>query len=400
MEKAAFAIVAALVGLLAALGKAQSDTMLPATDGPLIMRIGQALYAVMFYVRTTLLPVAISPLYERPAHLDELRPAFLVSALVAAAVTLGLIAARRRWAAPLAAWAAYLLLLAPSSGIFGYGSQLVAARYTYLSCIPLAILVGAVGLRLGTSPVAPQLGRSGRIAAAAAAAALVVGLGALSWAQAWVWRDSHTLWTYTLEVTPESAVAHVELGLLAERRGDFAAGADHFRQALARWPGARLQNVAIAAALEREGFHGAAAVHYRNALALAPQSRALNLALGRELVLAGQLDLATEHLTAVVARAPDFADARTLLGIVRLRRNEPDAAITDLRAAVRLAPDSALPHYYLAAALRRTGQQEDADSELARAHALDPRLDTLPVTPEGTPSGLGAFSESGTGSTP
>lgn len=59
-----------------------------------------------------------------------------------------------------------------------------------------------------------------------------------------------------------------------------------------------------------------------------------------------------------------------------------------------------LSHCYLAAALRRTGQQAEADSHLARARALDPRLDALPVTPEGTPSGRGAFSQSGTGSTP
>jgi protein O-mannosyl-transferase len=400
LEKVPFAAVAALVALVAALGKAQSATMLPPAESPLPVRLGQALYAVIFYVRTTIVPVAISPLYERPADMGELRGAFLASAALATVITLALLALCRRWPAPLAAWAAYLLLLAPSSGLLGYGSQLVAARYTYLACVPLAILVGAILPGLAASPLARRLGRAGQIAAALGTALVLVALGALTWAQSWIWRDSRALWTYTLEVAPGSAVAHVELGLLAERRGDFAGGADHFRHALARWPGAKLQDVAMAAALEREGYHAAAAVHYRNALARAPDNRMLNLAVGRELALSGQLEPAADHLSAVVARAPDFVDAHVMLAIVQLRRRQPDAAVTELRAALRLAPDSARAHYHLAAALRQAGRPAEADAELARARALDPRLTPLPAMSEGTSPGRDAFLESGTGTAP
>ena len=388
-EKLPFAAVAALVALLAALAKARSDSMLPAMESSLTARLGQAVYAVMFYVRTTLVPIGISPLYERPVRLDELRGSFLLSAVATIGVTLALLAVRRRCPAPLASWTAYLLLLAPSSGLFGYGSQLVAARYTYLACVPLAILAGGIVPIVATGPLACRLRRPGQVAAAAGAAAVLVGLGTLAWWQSRIWRDSQTLWAYTLEVTPGSAVAHVELGLLAERRGDFVGGADHFRQALARWPGTRLQDVAIAAALAREGQHRAAADHYRNALALAPANRALNLALGRELTLSGQLDPAADHLTEVVARFPDLVDARVMLAIVQISRNQPAAAITELRAALRVAPDSALAHYHLAVALDRTGQRAEADVHLARAHALDPRLGPLSVTPEATLSGRG-----------
>jgi tetratricopeptide (TPR) repeat protein len=374
IEKLPFAAVAALVALLATLGKARSGAMLPPAEAPPVALLGQALYAVVFYLRATLFPVGISPLYERPARLETLGGAFLASAALAVVVTLALVAGRRRWPAALATWAAYLLLLAPSSGIVSYGSQLVAARYTYLACVPWAVLAGAVVARLARDAGAGRLGRWGGTVTAAGLAALVVGLGVLSWWQARVWRDSETLWTYTLAVQPGSAVAHVELGLLAERRGDFVRGAEHFRQALARWPGARLQDVAIAAALEREGQHAAAAVHYRNALALAPGSRSLNLALGRALALSGQLDRAAEHLVAVVERFPDLVDARVMLAIVRLDLNQPDPAIAELRAALRLAPDSALAHYHLARALGRVGKGDEADVHLQRARALDPRL--------------------------
>jgi tetratricopeptide (TPR) repeat protein len=374
LEKLPFAVVAVLVALLAALGKARTSAMLPPADAPWLALVGQAVYAVMFYVRATLVPVAISPLYERPAGLESLAPAFLASGALAVVVTLGLVAARRRWPGALAAWVAYLVLVAPSSGLLSYGSQLVAARYSYLACVPWAILAGAVVARLAGDPGARRAGRWGRAAGAAGLAALVLGLGTLSWWQAEIWRKSETLWTYTLVVAPGSAVAHIELGLLAERRGDFALGAQHFRQALARWPGARLQDVAIAAALEREGHHAAAAVHWRNALALAPESRTLGLALGRALALSGQLEPAAEQLAGVVTRFPDFVDARVMLATVELDRNRPDAAMAQLRAALALAPESALAHHHLATALRRTGHAAEADLHRQRARALDPRL--------------------------
>jgi tetratricopeptide (TPR) repeat protein len=374
LEKLPFAAVAALVALMAALGKARTSAMLPPAEAPWLAFIGQAVYAVLFYVRTTLVPVAISPLYERPAELESLAPAFLASGALALAVTVGLVAARRRWPAGLAAWVAYLGLVAPSSGLLSYGSQLVAARYSYLACVPWAILAGAVVARLAGGPGARRAGGWARVAGAAGLTTLVLGLGTLSWWQSAIWARSETLWTYTLAVAPGSALAHIELGLLAERRGDFALGAQHFRQALARWPGARLQDVAIAAALEREGHHGAAAVHWRNALALAPESRTLGLALGRALALSGQLEPAAEHLAGVVARFPDFVDARVMLATVELGRNQPDAAIAQLRTALALAPDSALAHYHLATALRRAGQTAEADLHRQRARALDPRL--------------------------
>jgi protein O-mannosyl-transferase len=378
-EKVPFAAVAAGVALVAALGKASSSSMLPPSDASPLERLGQAFYAVIFYVRLTLVPVAISPLYERPAELDALTAAFRWSAAATLAITLALVAARRRWPAALAAWAAYLALLAPSSGIWSYGSQLVAARYSYLACVPWAILAGALVPRLAGGTPALRPARAARIAAALAGIAVVAGLGTLGWRQVRVWRDSDALWTYTLAVSPGSAVAHVELGLLAERRGDFAAGAEHFRQALARWPGATLRDVAIAGALEGEGQHRAAAAHYRSALALAPDSRPLALALGRELARAGQLDAAAEQLGAATARFPDFADARIMLAIVELQRDRPDAAVAQLAAALRLAPDSAMAHYHLATALERTGQRAEADEHRRRARALDPRLGPSPA---------------------
>lgn len=374
MEKLPFVAAALAVALLAVVGKSRTASMLPSEPVDAAGAVARALFAAVFYLWKTVMPGQISPLYERPATLDPFTWPFVTSGLAVLVITLGLVAGRRRWPAGLAAWVGYLVLLVPSSGLVAYGSQLVAARYSYVSCLGWAILVGA------TLPVLDRAHREGRLrpafalGAASLAGVLVLGLGTLSWRLTQVWRDSETLWRYTLSVTPRSALAHLELGLLAERQGDLMGAEAHFSRALAIWPGAHLADVAIAAMFEREGNYAAAAAHYRRALARGAESRVLSLALGRALANAGRLVEARAELEAAIVRFPDFADAHVMLAIVLAAQGREDAAITELRTALRLAPDSALGHYHLAAALARTGQRGEAAEHLRRALALDPRL--------------------------
>jgi len=62
--------------------------------------------------------------------------------------------ARRRWPAGLAVAIAYALTLAPVSGIAQAGPQLVADRYSYLSTLGLALLLGGglIALRARARP--------------------------------------------------------------------------------------------------------------------------------------------------------------------------------------------------------------------------------------------------------
>src|SRR4029453_16116514 len=60
----------------------------------------------------------------------------------------GALARARGWPALLAAWAAYAVMLFPVSGLFQNGFQIAADRYTYLPCLPWALLAGAGITRL------------------------------------------------------------------------------------------------------------------------------------------------------------------------------------------------------------------------------------------------------------
>src|SRR5205823_6609603 len=116
------------------------------------------------------------------------RAKYVLPMIAVVAATALLVARRRRSPGALAAWSAYVALLLPVLGLAVTGMQIAADRYTYLSMIPASLLVATLIARH------PWLRGT---AAKASAAALLVALGALTFRQSGVWKDSITLWNYT-----------------------------------------------------------------------------------------------------------------------------------------------------------------------------------------------------------
>jgi protein O-mannosyl-transferase len=133
VEKLPFLGVAVVVTVIAFRVKGATTSMLPPERFDPLVGLAKATFGAAFYVGKTFLLGSLSPLYERPPRLDPFAWPFVASALAVVVVSGLLLACRRRWPAGLTAWVAYLLLLAPSSGLAPYGSQLVASRYTYVS---------------------------------------------------------------------------------------------------------------------------------------------------------------------------------------------------------------------------------------------------------------------------
>ncbi len=194
----------------------------------LTARLAQACYALSFYVWKTILPIGLMPLYELRPPMRPFEPRFVLSVFIAAAAAWACWRQRREkpWLAASAAW--YAILLFPVSGLFQFGPQLVADRYSYITTLPLALLAGA-GLRAGL------VRRRG--AALAAAAAVVAGLAAACVLQQSHWRDSETLWARALEGDPECATCQTSLGTLRASQGRFLEAKDRFQLAIDAFPG-------------------------------------------------------------------------------------------------------------------------------------------------------------------
>jgi protein O-mannosyl-transferase len=336
-EKAAFAVIGALatpMGFLAR-GENVGDFAAPGWD-PLVA-VAWATYSGGFYVWKTVGIGTLGPIYAMPTRDAPMLLAVSLSALTTLVITGVLLAARRRWPGALAAWVAYLILLAPISGIVPFGRlRGVVDRYTYAACVGWALVAGgavALGWR------AWEEDRASRFRVGLAAGALItvlLGWSVISWRQAGVWHDGVTLWTRAVVVAPHSPVARSNLGTALSARRDFAA----------------------------------AAVQYGEAVRELPTWAGAFQSLGRALAADGRYAEAAPPLRRAVELKPNWVEGHLDLGTVLYNLGEIDQAVAAFTRAAELDPGSVRAHESLGAALRRLGREAEAARHLEKAAAL------------------------------
>ena len=343
LEKLPFGAVAVAGAAVSYWAVAHHDFFTPAAKYPLPSRIAMALYSMVFYVSKTVLPTDLSPLYELPVRVDPLDPEFLLAGVAVALVSVSLVALAGRWPAGLAAWAWYSIVLAPVGGLVHAGFQLAHDRYSYLSCLGFAVLVGGgaawlVGAR-AAGTVRPPLFR----ATCAALAALLTTLASLTWLQVQVWRDTESLWTHATFVTPECSICHDNYGALIVNR-----------------------------ALKRPGEELVAIQHFVQALALKPDREKPYGGLGLALIQLNRPRDAEAALRRAAAKFPDDGGVLNNLGMALNQQGKFDEAVPFLRRAVALNERNVVARANLGGALAGLGRYDDAFAEFHRAAAEQP----------------------------
>jgi tetratricopeptide (TPR) repeat protein len=285
---------------------------------------------------------------------------------VAIATSVGLLLLRRRWPGPLAAWAAYLALLAPNAGFVWGGDMLSADRYSYLSTMSFAILAAA-GL--------DQLGRSRRLGALARGMALVtvLALMALSWQQCRTWRDTESLLSNALVHgggRPPELYGH--LASLQIRQNRYRAALESASRLLRADPASATTHSLLGMALHGLGRHDEAIAQFNEALRINPDLHETHSGLGMALSDLGRYDEAIAHYRRAAALNPHFAKVHNNWGAALAFQGKLDAAIDQLSRAVELKPDLAEAQYNLGRTLYRKGRLDEAIAHLSMASQLEP----------------------------
>ena len=311
-EKAPFAVLAAVAAVIAFVAIVRLGNMAPLERLGLPERLAVSVFGLAFYLWKTLLPVGLSPLYGFPARVDLAAPRYLLSFAVVGLVSLLAVVARHRapWLA--AAWIVYVVTLLPVVGILQNGPQIAADRYTYLACLPWALLIGgavAVALRR-----AARKGREAALALAVATVLLVVGLEGLTVNQIAAWRDSLTLWRHAVRVDPSNALAHNNLGAALLEAGRPDEAIDAFKNAVDWLPLSLRESRAnvffkLGTLLQQQGDLDGAELRYRETLALDPNHALAWNNLGVVLALRGKFDEALQAFRNSLAAIPDYAEA-------------------------------------------------------------------------------------------
>lgn len=269
-----------MLGLAAAVkaGLAQRsalDTMRSLEEWGVVERAVQAFYGLTFYAWKTVWPTRLSACRELPYDLDPFQPRYVIAFLAVVAGISAVILLRRRWPGLLAAAIVYGVTLAPVLGFAQSGQQLVADRYSYVSCMGWALLAG--GAILAVWRRRPTWGL--QVASGACVCVVIAALFVATWRQTTVWQDSGSLWGHALSVSP-SATAHLNYGILLRKEGRVDEAVEHYRQAVELKPGSGNAWFALGNALKQKKDYFEAEKAYRQAVRFMTQKHSGYLNLG------------------------------------------------------------------------------------------------------------------------
>ena len=380
------------------------------------IRIANALVSYIAYIEKTIWPTKLAVLYPHPGRSLPIWEVLGAAALLIA-VTALVIRVRRRWPYLPVGWLWYLGTLVPVIGLIQVGKQAMANRYTYIPIIGLFIMAawgipeavrrvttrgrereGARG-RTGRSRT-PTLPHSHTAAILAALACLVVAVMAVAaWFQVGHWRNSITLFYFTVKVTEKNPHAQGNLGWAYIEKRRFGDAIGPFSEALRLLPSMYELYYGRGACYLETGQLDKAIQDFNECLRASPGFEPASIGLSRamqrqwesrrttvgpeafrksvdhynqgvEADNRGDSTLAFREYQEAVRLRPDFADAHCNMGIILKDRGRLDESLKEYREAVRYNPGLTQVYNNIAVVYYMKRDYAHAWAELHKAQKL------------------------------
>ena len=260
---------------------------------PLSLRIEYGVVSYVQYIGKALWPLRLSPFYPHPDRVGF--GSVFAAALLLAAISIAVFAARRSRPYLLIGWLWFLGTLVPMLGLEGVGyqgKQGIADRYAYLPFIGLFIMIC-----WGIAEWAEQKHVPLRVLRGATAVVLLALL-VLSYRQVGYWKDNVSLWSHALDVTDGNFLAENNLGRALLQQGRAQEGVAHFYRAAEIYPDDPVSNFNIGLYEQKQGNYSAAVARFQKTLSVTrdPELRAA----------------ATRSLAAAYTQMGDVEDAQRL----------------------------------------------------------------------------------------
>jgi tetratricopeptide (TPR) repeat protein len=206
--------------------------------------------------------------------------------------------------------------------------------------------------------------------------AVVGSLSYLSYRQTTHWHDTESLWSYTLNRSPENDVALTGLAMIEVGRGQTDDAITHFRHALSLRDGNATAHYGLALALSKQNKIQEAIGHWQRSVELQPDNINARNYLGAALAEIGHTSEAMEQWQQALAFDSDNGNAANNLAWVLA--TSPDPTLRSGAQAVAYAKratkvpggDNPLVYRTLAAAYAENGQFAEAISAAEHAKQL------------------------------
>ncbi len=339
----------------------------------LLERILIASRALWFYADKLLWPANLTFTYPRWA-ISASNPLdyawLLAAAALAAVIYFARSGSRRIGRGPEVAVLFFVATLSPTLGVimlYTFRFTFVADHYQYLACIgPLAL--AAAGITTAFS----LLEKRRWLLQLVTCSALLLSLGVLTWRQCRMYRDTETLWRWTISRNPGSWMAYNNLGTALLKTGRVDEAITQFNRALEIQPDYAVAHNNLGNALLRLGRTADSYAHLEKALEFDPSNVEAHNNMGNTLVQMGRTDEAAAHYNKAVEIDPRYVQAHNNLGALFLQTGRVEDSVAHLQTALAMEPENADAHNNLANTLMRMGQFDDALTHYNKALELRP----------------------------
>ena len=346
LEKIPFLMLAGISALFT--WQAHSDYMTHVTELSVAMRLNNALWAIVIYVKKMFFPFDLAMFYPiAPVPFWKAGCA----ALLVAGTTWIVLRHFRSYPYLAAGWFWYLVTLGPVIGLVQVGNQSMADRYSYIPHIGLFVMLGWGGAELLAKRPEP-----GRVAGPVAAGVILL-LSAATWVQIGYWRDNVTLSQHALDVTGDNYFAHFNLGLAYEKLGRKELARAQFREALSINPADSQSLFNLGLSLANSGRQAESIGYFEKAIQLTPQFANMHYCLGVTLGKLGKTEEAIGEYRKALSLEPDNVKCLNNIGTALAQQGSYDEAITHFAKILQLVPDdkNAEANLLLASQLKSQG---------------------------------------------
>jgi tetratricopeptide (TPR) repeat protein len=334
-------------------------------DVPVSNRVQNAAVSYFEYLLKMIWPSNLACHYPYPAAIRPAKVALSVGAL--ALLTALAVWQRKRRPYLVFGWFWFIGTLLPMIGLVQVGRQAMADRFTYWPMIGL--VVAAVWL----AGEQVQSKRSCPAAVKAGAIGLAASLALITHQQIAIWRDSVTLFEYSLRAGGDNEYIRGNLATTLMERDQLSQAEPHLLAAIRAAPNVFQHHYNLARVRLRLGRFEDAAFEAAEATRLAPQEQAPRQLWATVLLRLGDYESAERELDAAVRRGFEPTRAAIMLNdtaaSLAQRRHFADAESL-LRKAVGFDPRLAKAQKNLTLVLLDQGRAEEARTQLREALAV------------------------------
>jgi len=325
-------------------------------------RLSNAVVSIATYIIKLAWPTQLIPFYPFPKLIHTWQIAGAVIFLVVLSAAAGHVVKHRP--VFLIGWLWFLGTLAPVIGILQVGSQAMADRFTYFPSIGLFI---ALAWGLPASLVKTHA----RMIAAAACIVLTV-LGILTWHQTAKWRDTITLFTYTINVSPDNYFDHINLATEYDKINDLDKALYHINLTLKSKPAYAEAHVKKGEVLQEQGHLAMADKCAQQAIKFKPKLPSAHHLLAKLLIERKQYTRALTHIQLTIDDDHEKASAYNTQGNALDRMGRALDAVSAYRRAVELDPDNIGFAFNLGVCLTKIKKYPSAVSTLQQVAKAQP----------------------------